>query len=196
MNEDMKTLNKSVDDLTQAHIDHEQRTFKKNEESQERINFMNYRILEIRQLTGIGREGGLTKTHLKRIREMKRGSIFESTIEDGLEDDDLVEDEDDEYANLMNMAIEEKGREVGKKISKMESQRSKKKTDPASKSANASKGDKASLRGRSKSPVKPKRKNKLKTVMSDIDTGETDENDDKLVSDPSFEKLEGKSLLF
>ena len=41
---------------------------------------MNYRILEIRQLTG---PGGLSRAHIKRIRKLKRGSIFEDKNEIG-----------------------------------------------------------------------------------------------------------------
>ena len=51
MNNDMRFLHKSLDDLSATHIEHERKTFKNNQENQERINFMNYRILEVRQLT-------------------------------------------------------------------------------------------------------------------------------------------------
>ena len=80
LNREVKTLSKSVGDLTEAHEKHTEKSKRNNEDTQDRINFMNYRILEIRQLTG---PRGLSAAHLARIRKMKRGSIFEDkTLED------------------------------------------------------------------------------------------------------------------
>ena len=83
LNKEVKTLSRSVGDLTEAHERHTEKTKKNNEETQDRINFMNYRILEIRQLTG---PAGLSVAHLARIKKIKRGSIFEDKT---LDDPDL-----------------------------------------------------------------------------------------------------------
>lgn len=80
LNSEVKTLSKSLGDLTEGHQRHTENTKKNNEDTQERINFMNYRILEIRQLTG---PKGLSAAHLSRIKKIKRGSIFEDkTLDD------------------------------------------------------------------------------------------------------------------
>ena len=86
LNKEVKTLSRSVGDLTEAHEKHTEKTKKNNEETQDRINFMNYRILEIRQLTG---PAGLSVAHLARIKKIKRGSIFEDKT---LDDPDLGRD--------------------------------------------------------------------------------------------------------
>lgn len=74
LNSDMKNMNQSIEDLAKAQRDHEEHTDRTYTDNQERINFMNVSILEIRQLTG---PGGLSRAHIQRIRRMKRGSIFE-----------------------------------------------------------------------------------------------------------------------
>ena len=88
LNEDMKILHNSIDDLTQGQREHEEHTDRAYSDTQERINFMNYRILEIRQITGAG---GLSKVHIQRIKQMKRGSIF-ADRNDNYDDAELTED--------------------------------------------------------------------------------------------------------
>ena len=88
LNEDMKILHNSIDDLTLGQREHEVHTDRAYSDTQERINFMNYRILEIRQITGAG---GLSKVHIQRIKQMKRGSIF-AERQDNHDDAELTED--------------------------------------------------------------------------------------------------------
>ena len=89
LNDDVKHLNQSLEDLSKAQKRHEEHTDTKYAETQERINFMNYRILEIRQLTG---PGGLSKAHIARIRKMKRGSIFQDKSDNYADVDDEEEE--------------------------------------------------------------------------------------------------------
>ena len=88
LNEDMKILHNSIDDLTLGQREHEEHTDRAYSDTQDRINFMNYRILEIRQITGAG---GLSKVHIQRIKQMKRGSIF-ADRKDNHDDAELTED--------------------------------------------------------------------------------------------------------
>ena len=71
---ELNTLTAALAELTEAQQRHNEQTVRNNRESQERINFMNDRILEIRELTG---PRGLSAAHLARIKKIKRGSIFE-----------------------------------------------------------------------------------------------------------------------
>ena len=84
----MKILHNSIDELSLGQREHEEHTDRSYSNTQERINFMNYRILEIRQITGTG---GLSKVHIQRIKQMKRGSIF-ADRNDNCDDADLTED--------------------------------------------------------------------------------------------------------
>ena len=88
LNEDMKILHNSIDELSLGQREHEEHTDRAYADTQERINFMNYRILEIRQITGTG---GLSKVHIQRIKQMKRGSIF-ADRNDNCDDADLTEE--------------------------------------------------------------------------------------------------------
>ena len=88
LNEDMKILHNSIDELTLGQREHEEHTDRAYSDTQERINFMNYRILEIRQITGTG---GLSKVHIQRIKQMKRGSIF-ADRNDNCDDAELTEE--------------------------------------------------------------------------------------------------------
>ena len=74
LNREMNTLTAALADLTEAQQRHNEQTAMNNKENQERMNFMNDRILEIRELTG---PRGLSAAHLARIKKIKRGSIFE-----------------------------------------------------------------------------------------------------------------------
>ena len=74
LNREMNTLTAALAGLTEAQQRHNEQTAVNNKENQERMNFMNDRILEIRELTG---PRGLSAAHLARIKKIKRGSIFE-----------------------------------------------------------------------------------------------------------------------
>ena len=74
LNREVNTLTTALAELTEAQQRHNHHSILKKRESQERINFMNDRILEIRELTG---PRGLSAAHLARIKKIKSGSIFE-----------------------------------------------------------------------------------------------------------------------
>ena len=136
LNEDMKTLHNSIDDLTLGQREHEVHTDRAYSDTQERINFMNYRILEIRQITGAG---GLSKVHIQRIKQMKRGSIF-AERNDNHDDAELTEDMLKESEDIVKQQV----------ISVW-----KKKTDKEVRAPSPSKRTKSPTKtSRSKSPVK------------------------------------------
>ena len=74
LNREMNRLTAALADLTEEQERHAEQTALNNKQSRERMNFMNDRILEIRELTG---PRGLSAAHLARIKKIKRGSIFE-----------------------------------------------------------------------------------------------------------------------
>lgn len=194
MNKDMINLSKSVDDLTVAHMEHEQDTFRKNELTQDRINFMNYRILEIRQLTGCGKvEGGMSKRHLKKIKEMKRGSVFET-----IGDDDLDEDGEDEDAEYTAMIAEAVGMNLKNKFDSLKMLRQSKDNSQSEKSIKIQKSllNEKSLKSpqpiksppkrRSRSPTKKQTKDGTKSTRRSSATLE-----DKVIS--TKDQLNGKN---
>ena len=75
---EMNSLTAGLAELTDAQQRHREQTERSSEDSRLRINFMNDRILEIRELTG---PRGLSAAHLARIKKVKRGSIFEDKTE-------------------------------------------------------------------------------------------------------------------
>ena len=136
LNEDMKILHNSIDDLTLGQREHELHTDQAYSDAQDRINFMNYRILEIRQITGAG---GLSKVHIQRIKQMKRGTIF-ADRNDHHEDAELTEDMLKESEDIVKQQV----------ISVW-----KKKTDKEVRAPSPSKRTKSPIKtSRSKSPVK------------------------------------------
>ena len=128
LNTEMKLLSKSLEDLTLAQRNHEQHTDKSYAETQERINFMNYRILEIRQLTG---PGGLSKAHIARIRKMKRGSIFQDKADNCA---DLDDDDEDEMLKESENIVKEEVISLMKKKDKSKKDKSPTKTKKRSSS--------------------------------------------------------------
>ena len=74
LHREMNTLSTALVGLTAEQQSHNEQTAVNNKENQERINFLNDRILEIRELTG---PRGLSAAHLARIKKLKRGTIFE-----------------------------------------------------------------------------------------------------------------------
>ena len=74
LNRELNTLTTALAELTEEQQRHNVHSILKKRESQERINFMNDRILEIRELTG---PRGLSAAHLARIKKIKSGSVFE-----------------------------------------------------------------------------------------------------------------------
>ena len=55
VDERVNTLDKKVETLTAAHLEHEKVHFNNMEDTQDKMNAMNYQILEIRTLTGFCR---------------------------------------------------------------------------------------------------------------------------------------------
>ena len=74
LHREVNTLTAALAGLTEEQQSHNVQTALNHKENQERINFLNDRILEIRELTG---PRGLSAAHLARIKKLKRGTVFE-----------------------------------------------------------------------------------------------------------------------
>ena len=193
LNEDMKILHNSIDDLTLGQREHEEHTDRAYSDTQERINFMNYRILEIRQITGAG---GLSKVHLQRIKQMKRGSIFADRL-DNPEDAELNEEMLKESEDIVKQQVISVWKKKTDKEARAQSP-SKNRSKSPTKTAR-SKSPVKNMQNRSKSPSKnsragspPKSKpksEKANTIMETLAVSGEDNSEASSTKDSGYEEM-------